>query len=158
MAQAKRLKEGDVYIDLTLNEFVRTYTGVEKGDPDTQEVIDYRKAIKFFTKFENMERTIRSLNDEEYESLLDAMKKQEGWRVGREEHQEINKILGVHIDKRHTISEILVGNSKGQKWISKKDAITLAEAGLLNAIVVNTKKGSYLRPKFHQTSFRHMIC
>lgn len=55
---------------MTLNNFVRKYTGVESDDPDTEEAINYRKAIKFFTKFENMERTIRSLNDEEYETLL----------------------------------------------------------------------------------------
>ena len=76
-AQAKRLKEGTMYIDLTLNEFPRKYTGVKPGQPDTQEVINYRKAIKFFTKLD-MERTIRSLNDAEYELLLDAMKKHEG--------------------------------------------------------------------------------
>ena len=81
-AQALRLKEGTLYIDSTLNEFVRTYTGVKKGVPDTEEVINYRKAIKFFTKFD-MERTIRSLNNEEFEKLLDAMKKHEGWRRGQ---------------------------------------------------------------------------
>jgi len=83
-AQALRLKEGKMYIDSTLNEFLRTYTGVVKGAPDTQEVINYRKSVKFFTKLD-MDRTIRSLNDEEYEKLLDAMKKHEGWREGREE-------------------------------------------------------------------------
>ena len=46
-AQARRLKEGDMYIDLTLNELPRKYTGVKPGEPDTQEVINYRKAIKF---------------------------------------------------------------------------------------------------------------
>ncbi len=43
-AQAKRLKEGSMYIDETLNNFVRKYTGVKRGEPDTQEVINYRKA------------------------------------------------------------------------------------------------------------------
>ena len=77
----------------TLNNFVRTYTGVKKGAPDTEEGINYRKVIKFFTKFE-VERTIRSLNDEEYEKLLDAMKKHEGWREGREEYTEVKKSFG----------------------------------------------------------------
>lgn len=156
-AQAKRLKEGDMYIDSSLNEFVRKYTGVKKDEPDTQEVIDYRKAIKFFTKFD-MNRTIRSLKDKEYEELLNAMKKHEGWREGREEYIEIKKILGIHINKKRTISEFLVGNSSGSEWILKKDAIALAEAGQLFAVVVHTKGESYLRPKFHQTSFKQMIC
>jgi hypothetical protein len=38
-----------------------------------------------------MDRTIRSLNDKEYIQLLDAMKKQEGWREGREEYNEGKK-------------------------------------------------------------------
>ena len=59
-AQARRLKEGNMYIDLTLNELPRKYTGLNPKDPDTQEVINYRKAIKFFTKLD-MERTIRQL-------------------------------------------------------------------------------------------------
>lgn len=58
-----------------------------------------------------MERTIRSLNDEEYEKLLDAMKKHEGWREGKEEYIEVKKILGVHINKKHIMFEFLVGNS-----------------------------------------------
>ena len=56
-AQAKRLKEGSLYIDLTLNSFVRKYTGVGPKDPDTEEVINYRKAIRLITKFD-MERTL----------------------------------------------------------------------------------------------------
>ncbi len=132
-----------MYIDCTLNEFVRTYTGVKKGTPDTEEVINYRKAIKFFTKFD-MERTIRSLNDEEYEKLLDAMKKHEGWREGREEYTEVKKVLGVHL-KKHTVSEFLIGDSTGSEWISKKDAIALAQAGILYAIVVHAKSGEQAR-------------
>lgn len=155
-AQALRLKEGSMYIDSTLNDFVRKYTGVAKEEPDTQEVIDYRKAIKFFTKFD-MDRTIRSLNDEEYGKLLDAMKKHEGWREGREEYTEVKKILGVRINKQHVIFEFLIGSADGSKWIPKKEAIVLAEAGFLYAIVVHTKGESYLRPKFHQKSFRQMV-
>lgn len=156
-AQALRLKEGTLYIDSTLNEFVRTYLGIKKGLPDTKDVIDYRKAIKFFTKFD-MDRTIRSLNDEEYVQLLDAMKKHEGWREGREEYTptKVKKVLGVHV-KRHVITEFLIGNLSESSWITKKEAIVLAEAGQLFAIVVRTKREPYLRPKAHQKSFREMV-
>jgi hypothetical protein len=156
-AQARRLKEGKMYIDSTLNEFLRTYTGVNKGDPDTQEVINYRKSIKSFTKLD-MDRTIRSLNDDEYEKMLDAMKKHEGWREGREEYIEVKKILGVHLNKKHVVSEFLVGNSSDSEWICKKEAIALAQAGVLYATVVHAGSGDYLRPKFHQSSFSQMIC
>lgn len=156
-AQAKRLKEGDMYINLTLNEFVRKYTGVKSGASDTEEVINYRKAIRFFTKFD-MERTIRSLNDEEYEKLLDAMKKHEGWREGKEEYIEVKKILGIHINKKRVIFEFLVGDSIASTWISKQDAVILAEEGKLHAIVIHGKKSKYLRPEYHRTPFKDMIC
>jgi hypothetical protein len=146
-----------MYIDLTLNEFVRKYTGVHPGDPDTQEVLNYRKAIKSFTKFD-MDRTIRSLNEEEYESLLDAMKKHEGWREGKEEYIEIKKIVGVRVDGKHVISELLVATSSGREWISKNEAIGLAQSGFLDAVVVHAKRAIYLRPRFHHTPFIQMIC
>jgi len=104
-----------------------------------------------------MDRTIRSLNEEEYEKLLDAMKKHEGWREGREEYTEIEKIEGVHLNKQHVITEFFVGNSSGSRWISKTEAIALAAAGALFAIVVHTKAGAYLRPKRRQTSFGKMV-
>jgi hypothetical protein len=156
-AQAKRLKEGNMYIDLTLNNFVRKYTGVKSGEPDTQEVINYRKAIRFFTKFD-MDRTIRSLNDEEYEKLLDAMKKHEGWKEGKEEYIEVKKILGIHINKKCVIIEFLIGDSVSNIWISKEDAIALAEEGRLHAIIVHGKNGIYLRPEHHRTRFKDIIC
>ncbi|MGC1878326.1 MAG: hypothetical protein WA347_05040 [Rhabdochlamydiaceae bacterium] len=156
-AQAKRLKEGTMYIDLTLNSFVRKYTGVKAGEPDTQEVINYRKAIRFFTKFD-MERTIRSLNDEEYEKLLDAMKRHEGWREGKEEYIKVKKVLGIHVNKKRVIFEFLVADSGASTWISKQEAIALAEDGRLHAIIVHGKNGTYLRPEYYRTRFKDMIC
>lgn len=156
-AQSKRLKEGTMYIDLTLNEFVRKYTGVHEKQPDTQEVINYRKAIRFFTKFD-MERTIRALNDEEYEKLLDAMKKHEGWREGKEEYIEVKKILGVHVNKKRIITEFLVGDGMTSTWVDKHGTIILAETGQLHAIVIHGKNGKYLRPEYHGTPFKNMIC
>ena len=105
-----------------------------------------------------MDRTISSLNDEEYEKLLDAMKKHEGWREGREEYTptEMKQVLGVHM-KRHVITEFLVGDMTESAWITKKEAIALAESGKLIAIVVHTKGEPYLRPKIHQKSFREMV-
>lgn len=156
-AQAKRLREGSMYIDLTLNNFVRKYTGVKPNAPDTEEVINYRKAIRFFTKFD-MERTIRSLNDEEYGQLLDAMKKHEGWREGKEEYIEVKKVLGIYVNKKRIISEFLVADSNTSIWISKEEAIALTEKGRLHAVVVHAKHGAYLRPEYHHASFKQLIC
>lgn len=86
------------------------------------------------------------------------MKKHEGWREGREEYtpSKLKKVLGVRM-KRHVITEFLVGNLGESSWITKKEAIVLAEAGKLIATVVHTKGESYLRPKTQQQSFREMV-
>lgn len=81
------MKEGDLYIDLTLEDLPKKYVGVELNAPDTQEVIDYRNDIRKMTKFD-MKRTVRSLNDAEYEKLLDAMKRHEGWTRGVHHREE----------------------------------------------------------------------
>ena len=156
-AQAKRLKEGDLYIDLTLEDLPKKYVGVELNAPDTQEVIDYRNDIRKITKFD-MKRTVRSLNDAEYEKLLDAMKRHEGWRDGREEFIIVKKIINVRLNSKRVISEFLIGDAFESQWVSKLSAIALAEQGRLHAIVVHAKFGTYLRPEYHARPFRELPC
>jgi hypothetical protein len=105
-----------------------------------------------------MKRTIRSLTSEEYEQLINAMERHEGWIFGHEEYIEVKKIIGVHLDRKRSISEFLVEDSSAKTWITKDKAIVLAEEGRLHAIVVRVNNKKYLRPEFHQKPFRQMIC
>jgi hypothetical protein len=154
-AQKLRLKDS-MYIDLTLHDLPRKYTGVEPGDPDTEEAINYRRSIRIITKFD-LQRTVGSLTEAELEKLQDAMQTHEGWREGPEEFIEVKKIIGVHVLKNWSISEFLIEGSAGKEWISKNDAVILAEKGKLHAVLVHTKHGSYLRPEYHQTAFKNMV-
>jgi hypothetical protein len=150
------LKE-DFYQRLTLNELPRKYTGVQPEKPDTQEVLNYRRAIQVQTKFD-MERTVKSLSAEEYEKLLKAMETHEGWLVGHEEFIEVKKSVCVRMNNKRVISEYLVKDLKQEHWYLKDSAIAIAEKGHLHAVVVHTKKGSYLRPKYGSKSFKELIC
>lgn len=96
-------------------------------------------------------------NDEEYDQLLDAMKKHEGWRDGLEVPTFVKNILSVRVNRKRTISEFLVGDDQEEGWISKTSAITLAEQGKLHATVVHTKTGVYLRPEYHRIPFKRLI-
>lgn len=154
-AFAKLLIRED-YIDFTLNEFPRKYTGVKKESPDTKEAIDYRTSLQKMTKFD-MDRTIRSLSPEEYEKLLDAMQRYEGWHPGDEEFIEVKKIVGVRLNKKRVFSEFLIKDSISSVWTSKVDAIILAEDKRLHAVVVHTKNEKHLRPEYHQTPFKQLI-
>ena len=146
-----------VYIDLTLNQFPRRYTGVEPEKPDNKEVRDYRRDISIITKFD-MERTIRSLSEKEYEQFINAVERHEGWDFGHEDIIEVQKIIGIRWDSKHVISEFLVASSAGIRWLSRREAISLAKKGMLHAVVVHTAHGDYLRPEYGQTPFHLMVC
>ena len=104
-----------------------------------------------------MKRTVRSLNDVEYEQLLDAMTRHEKWRDGLEIPIFVKKILSVLVNSKGVILEFLVGDDQEKEWLSKPSAISLAEAGRLHAILVHTKIGAYLRPAYHRTPFKQLI-
>lgn len=151
------LLKKDFYQRLTLNELPKKYTGVPADKPDTQEVEDYRKAIRVQTKFD-MKRTVKALNNDEYEKLLKAMEVHEGWKEGFEEFVEVKSVVCVRMNRKHVISEYLIKDLKQEQWCSKDESIALAEEGRLHAIVVHAKRGAYLRPEFHAKPFRDLVC
>jgi hypothetical protein len=127
------------------------------GNKTIRYVEDYRKAIRVQTKFD-MKRTVKSLNDDEYEKLLKAMEVHEGWKEGFEEFVEVKSVVCVRMSSKHVISEYLIKDLKREQWCSKEAAIALAEEGRLHAIVVHAKRGIYLRPEFHAKPFRDLVC
>lgn len=146
------------FIDLTLNQFPRFYTGLLKDSlPDTNEVIEYRKNLRIISKFD-MERKIRSFTGEEYEKLLDAIQRCEGWYPGDEKLEAApDKVVGVKFLK-HKATEFLVQTADGiQKWLTRAQAITQAEAHKLFAVVVHGQYGTYLRPYPHYPRFHDLI-
>jgi hypothetical protein len=152
------LLKTEKYIDLTLNQFPRRYTGILSDDvPDNGEVIEYRKDLRIISKLD-MERKIRSLKVEEYEKFLDAIQRHEGWYPGDETFELTKeKVVGVKFLK-HKATEFLVQSTSGtKKWITRTQAIALAEDKRLLAVVVHGRHGVYLRPFPHQPRFHDMI-
>ncbi len=146
------------YIDITLNQFPRTYTGILKDDlPDTKEVIEYRKNLRIISKFD-MERKIRSFKGEEYEKLLDAIQRCEGWFPGDESFEPAkDQVVGVKFLK-HKATEFLVQSADGaKKWLTRAQAIARAETHKLFAVVVHGQHGIYLRPYPHHPRFHDII-
>lgn len=152
------LLKGPRFIKLKLNEFPRKYTGVEDGKPDTKEAIAYRDFLKKTTKLD-MNRTIESLSPDEFDILIRKMENYEGWHLWEdgEEYMPIQKIVGVKM-RKHCITDFLVLGYLEKKWISREEAIRLAESRMLRAVVVHHSKQVYLRPFPHETSFKDMIC
>jgi hypothetical protein len=146
------------YLKLTLDALPRKYTGVEDGQPDTKEAIAYRDFLKNSTKFD-MTRTIESLTEDEFNILIRKMENYEGWHPWPEgeEYIPIQKIISVKMIN-HKITSYLVLSHKEKRWITREEAINLAENRLLRTVVVHNKKQTYLRPFPNETPYRDLIC
>jgi hypothetical protein len=156
-AMCALLKESR-YLKLTLEILPRKYTGVEDGKPDTKEAIAYRDFLKKATKLD-MSRTIQSLNEEEFNTLIKKMENYEGWHpwLEGEEYFPIQKIIGIKMVK-NKITEFLVLNLTEKQWLTKEEAISLVEKQLLRAVVVHNKKQTYLRSFPHETPHKDLVC
>ncbi len=146
------------YAKLTLELLPRKYTGVEDGAPDTKEVIAYRDFLRKSTKLD-MTKRIQSLSNDEFNTLIKKMENYEGWHpwTEGEEFIPIQKVIGIKISN-HRITSYLVLDFSEKKWISREEAISLAENRKLRAVVVHNKKYTYFRPFPHEPHFRDMIC
>lgn len=152
------LLKGERFSKLTLNELPRKYTGVEEGKPDTKEAIAYRDFLRKYTKLD-MDITIQSLMADEFNTLIKKMENYEGWHSWEEgeEYDPIQKVVGVKVQGKRISNYLVLYNSE-KRWISREEAINLAEKRLLRAVVVHRINHIYLRPYPHEVSFKELIC
>lgn len=134
---------GSVYSPKTLRAAIKYYESKKK---DYIDIIVARTGL-------DPERTIKSLNDKEFESFWKAIEFVEDWTVGEEEFIPKWIISGVH-KKRGIIFEYFVQKLKGSIWLNKEETISLANEGRLHAIIVHLKNGgTYLRPEYGTKPF-----
>ncbi len=135
---------GNIYGPLTLTQASEKYV---KEDPG------HARKITQMAKLDP-NRTIRSLNDEEFERYWKAFETNEEWTIGKEDFIEKWHITGVH-KKKGVISEYLVKNTKTSRWVSKEDGLKLALEGRLHATIVHLKTGTvFLRSLFGVMGFK----
>lgn len=140
--------KGSVYSPLTLRAAMRRY---DKNNP---------KYIDIIVKETGFDpgRKIKSLNDKEFEKFWRAIEKTEKWEEGRADQIPRYYITGIHM-KNGTICEYRIHKNGRDTWISKQQAIALAQEWKLRAILVRLSNGGfYLRPEYHAKSFRNMAC
>ncbi|MCB1118479.1 MAG: hypothetical protein KDK65_00810, partial [Chlamydiia bacterium] len=102
-------------------------------------------------------RTIKSLNDREFKSFLEAIEYVEGWKVGKEDFIERWIISGVH-KKRGVIFEYCLVKTREEKWVLKSEAVHLAKQGLIQANLVQpSRRTPYLRPYKRKCSFACLV-
>jgi len=135
--------KGSKYLSLSLRAAMQRYDRTNHN---------YINEIIAITGFDP-DRTIKSLNTQEFEIFWKAIETVEKWEVGHEEFIDKWYISGVH--KKHgVINEYLVQKGDSTIWILKEDCIKLATENRLHATIVHRKNGSvFLRPEYGHHSF-----
>lgn len=137
------LLKSENYRDLKISDLSEKY---EPLNPE-----NHRQMLLSISKLDPNKR-IRDLTAKEFDCLRITLERIEGWDVGNEDFIEKWYIAGVH-KKRKIIFEYLI--AKNKHWVSKAEAVELASADRLHAIVVHMKNGStYLRPEYHAPPFQ----
>lgn len=140
--------KGSVYSPKTLREAMKRY---DRKNPN------YINIIVSKTSFDP-ERKVKSLNDHEFVKFWRAIEETEHWESGKEDFIDSCYITGVHM-KRGVIQEYRICKGGNDVWVSKQDAIILAQEWKIHAIVVHSSNGNlYLRPIYHGKCFREMVC
>jgi hypothetical protein len=125
---------------------------------DPKEVVEYRKNLRLISKFD-MERKIRFFVGEEFEKLLDAIQRCEGWFSGDETITPVEgkeKVVGVKYLKQRIVAFLVETKNGAKRWLTHPEAVALAKAHKLLAVVVRTAHGVYLRSFPNQPNFSDM--
>ena len=132
------LLKSDNYSHFTIRDFP------EKYDKDNAK--KYREMVLSISKLDPNKR-IEDLTSSEFKRLREAMERIEGWKEGREDFIKKWYISGVHT-KEGVIQEYLIKKEGRKQWVTKKEAVRLAEQGRLHAVIVHGKNGCiFLRPE-----------
>lgn len=134
-----RLLRGGKYRELSVFDAVAAYAPAK----DKNNVVNYRKLLKQFTKLD-ISRKYKSLNADEFQLVLNAIQRIEGWTPGKEEIIEPAKIDSVRRDRKGVIVAYRIS---GKGWLSKAQLIALIDSeGGIDAVVVHSStRASYIR-------------
>ncbi len=131
----KALLVGPTYKDKSIADAVGKLTPVNENNTK-----NYITMLKKITGLD-VQRKVSDLDSGELDKVLDAIKQLEGWDEGTVEHPK--KVTATKKDKDgDIIAYQLEGSST---FIPKSQAVKMAEAGEIYAVVVRSKNGSYLR-------------
>ncbi len=141
------------YINLSIFDAIPKYSPAHENN-----VTWYRDIVKQVSKLD-LQRKIKDLSLEELNRYVNGIERAEGkFAPGKiikiEPQGSKKKIIGVKRNKRRTI---LKYNVEGLGWISKAQAIKLASAGKIDAVVAVSRSGNtYLRTRPDKTGINNI--
>ncbi len=120
------LLHGSTYSKLSIYDAIFRY-----APPSENDTADYRRNVQQWTGLD-ISRKISSLNDSEFEKVVKAVERMEGWQPGKE--NSIKKVIKTKTDAKGKLSEFLLEGET--EYISKAVAIQRAEEYEIDAVVV----------------------
>ncbi len=124
-----RLLRGKKYRDLSIFDAIASYAPALDGN----DVANYRKLLKQWTKLD-LSRKLKSLSAKEFQQVVDAVERVEGWSPGTECAIEPKKVTAV---RRNSKGVIISYQVEIAGWLSKSQLIKMIESeGGVDAVVV----------------------
>lgn len=143
-----RLLKGRHYRNKTISQMVNTYAPKEDGNNPER----YKRQIERFSGLKRG-RVLKDLSDDEFATLIAAMKRIEGFKPGREEKFRAKDIIDVRVNKRNVIIAYKV---EGLGWLSKMETIALIEEGRIDAVLVSERGSTYIRTRPDQEASNNL--
>lgn len=126
------------YQESKIWELIKAYAPKSDGnDPD-----HYTKLVKDFTGLDP-DRLLKSLSDEEFEKVIKAIIRVEGYKKGDVKPVKLKKVLDTKSEKGVIVSYLV----EEYGWISKSKAIEFAEKEIIDAVIVQGENGKHLRSR-----------
>lgn len=145
----RKLLKGSKYRHLTLEQMAYKYEPEEGRSEIYCRCISKRSGV-------DKTRILDSLTDDEFDRMLAAMQRCEGWTEGEKHYFPLMRITGVRRGKKRSYEQFKI-ETKG--WLIKSDAINVAETENLCAIVVHMNNGGkYLRSRPREPRFSELLC
>ncbi|NQW45607.1 MAG: DUF3892 domain-containing protein [Deltaproteobacteria bacterium] len=133
------LLKKQVYQNKTVFEMVSSFAPKE----DRNDPVRYRKLIREKTGL-NINKKIKDLSEKEFNSLVLAIQKIEGDKIGTEETFYAKSIVDVQTDKKNVIVAYEVDE---MGWKSKPEIIELIAEGRVDAVMVKEEGSIYIRTR-----------
>ena len=128
-------------------EIIQIYAPSSDGN-DPQ---NYTNLVKKFTGIDPDKR-LKDLNEIDFNKVIQAIIKVEGFKVGQIIVLRMKKILNVKIE-----NEIIVAYEVEEYgWLDKKQALEFTKMGLIDAVIVTTDKNIYLRSRPDETKTNNL--
>ncbi len=135
------------YQEKKIWELIKTYAPESDGNDPKH----YTKLVKQFTELDP-ERKLETLNTEEFDKVIHAIIRVEGYKEGKINPIRMKKIIDIR-EEKGVIASYLI---EEYGWTNKSKAIDFAKRKIIDAVLVDGKNGKFLRSRPDETTSNNL--